>query len=89
MRKAFAPIAVVGRGCLLPGCQNPRELWKIIEQAAVTVSRVPEGYWRVSPDKVLRRGRHPSGDHAFCSEGGYIRDFAFDPSNGSGTEGNR
>lgn len=79
MQKQFSPIAIVGLSCLLPGCQTPEELWEVVQQGAVTITTVPENYWRISPEKILAKGSLPSGDQAFCSEGGYIQDFHWDP----------
>ena len=48
----FAPIAIVGRSCVLPGALNPDELWRRVRAGDDLTSRAPDGRWRVPYDDV-------------------------------------
>ncbi|MFL6127096.1 beta-ketoacyl synthase N-terminal-like domain-containing protein, partial [Actinophytocola sp.] len=71
----FDPIAVVGRGCVLPGALNPAALWDNIVAKRVSLGPVPEGYRRL--DRPLPG--EPAG--AATVLGGYVHGFdsAWDP----------
>ncbi|WP_275408338.1 beta-ketoacyl synthase N-terminal-like domain-containing protein, partial [Asanoa iriomotensis] len=66
----MTPIAIVGRGCVLPGALNPSEFWDTIVSGRVTIDTVRPHEWRLPPDGFPRR-------HA-----GLVRGFpeVFDPS---------
>jgi len=65
------PVAVVGRGCVLPGCTTPDELWQAIVDNRNLLDR--------HRDAAGADVRHPA--RSTCRAGGYIRGFAqaFDP----------
>ncbi|WP_190823621.1 beta-ketoacyl synthase N-terminal-like domain-containing protein [Saccharopolyspora pogona] len=69
----FEPIAIVGRGCVLPGALDPDAFWDNIIERRVSLTRVPEGRWR------LPAGDVPLGISS--DVGGYVSGFAdvFDP----------
>ena len=68
----FNQIAIVGQGCILPGCASPDALWKIVSDGAVTISAPPDSYWRISREK-LGSGNAPG---LVCTErGGYVSGF--------------
>lgn len=69
----FEPIAIVGRGCVLPGALDPDTFWDNIIERRVSLTRVPEGRWR------LPAGDVPLGISSDI--GGYVSGFAgvFDP----------
>jgi len=76
---AFAPIAITGQSCVLPGANSPDALWEAVAEGRDLLSSVPEGRWRVPSEDILA----PAGiaDHTWSDRGGYIRDFEeiFDP----------
>ncbi|MEW1718165.1 beta-ketoacyl synthase N-terminal-like domain-containing protein [Streptomyces sp. NPDC093109] len=77
----FEPIAVVGRGCVLPGALDPDTFWDNIAAGRSSLSTVPEGRWRLP----RRWAMGPVDDHldrTYSDVGGYVRGFesVFDPS---------
>ncbi|WP_405163031.1 polyketide synthase dehydratase domain-containing protein [Nocardia sp. NBC_01499] len=74
---ATAPIAVVGRGCVLPGALSPMALWELVIAGRTSLTNAPDGRWRVPPASVLT----PGADFALHEIGGYVTGFddSFDP----------
>ncbi|MET8569202.1 beta-ketoacyl synthase N-terminal-like domain-containing protein [Streptomyces sp. NPDC004783] len=78
---SFEPIAVVGRGCVLPGALDPDTFWENIAAGRSSLSPAPEGRWRLPRERAMGRvGDHL--DRTWTDVGGYVRDFesVFDPS---------
>lgn len=69
----FAPIAIVGQGCALPGALSPQALWRQVIDKQVSLSDAQAEAWRVEPEAVLKR--EPSSDHTWSWRGGYVRGF--------------
>jgi acyl transferase domain-containing protein/3-hydroxymyristoyl/3-hydroxydecanoyl-(acyl carrier protein) dehydratase len=44
----FDPIAIVGRGCVLPGALTPAELWKAVLDEKNLITEAPPGKWGVT-----------------------------------------
>jgi len=69
----FEPIAIVGQGCLLPGCRDPAGLWEIVAGQRVMVGPCPAGRWRLDHARYLRAA---SGEHSVApvrtDVGGYV-----------------
>ncbi len=78
MSQQFSPIAIVGQGCVLPDSRNPEQLWQNLQRQKVCISKADKDYWRVPLSKVLHPEPDATGDQAFCSEGGYVKDYKFD-----------
>ena len=78
---SFAPIAVVGRACVLPGALTPDELWQAVVSGRDLVTSVPEGRWQVPRDQVLCDSDEDTSDRSSCDRGGYVRgpEGVFDP----------
>ncbi|WP_267893392.1 beta-ketoacyl synthase N-terminal-like domain-containing protein, partial [Streptomyces kebangsaanensis] len=77
----FEPIAVVGRGCVLPDALDPDTFWDNIAAGRTSLSAVPEGRWRLPRHWAMG----PVDDHldrTWTDVGGYVRGFesVFDPS---------
>jgi acyl transferase domain-containing protein/3-hydroxymyristoyl/3-hydroxydecanoyl-(acyl carrier protein) dehydratase len=71
----FEPIAIVGRGCVLPGATSPAELWNAIEQGRDLISQTPAGRWRLDPTRLIRSQPDPLfGAHTLHDRGGYVVD---------------
>ena len=72
-------IAIVGRGCALPGALDPQSLLRLSDRGEVAIGPVPEGRWRLSRERVLSSG--PAPDRAWSDRGGYVRGLegVFDP----------
>ncbi|GIF23627.1 acyl transferase domain-containing protein/3-hydroxymyristoyl/3-hydroxydecanoyl-(acyl carrier protein) dehydratase [Actinoplanes tereljensis] len=64
------PIAIVGRGCVLPGALSPDQFWDNIKKGQINLDAVRPEEWRMPP------GSLPAGTTA-----GLVRGFAdvFDP----------
>lgn len=77
MSQKFEPIAIVGRGCILPGCRSPEALWETVAEGRSQITEAPAGDWRISMERVLDSASdHYKADHAWTDKGGYIRGFA-------------
>ena len=74
------PIAIVSQSCILPGANSPEELWQVVQEGKSCISKADSFKWRINPNEVLSSDPKLSGDKAYCSEGGYISDFDWDPS---------
>ena len=77
----FAPIAIVGQGCVLPGALSPSALWLLVRDGRCVLGPAPAGAWRLSPGRVLARGDDVV-DRTWHDIGGTVEGFAqvFDPS---------
>ncbi|WP_437735121.1 beta-ketoacyl synthase N-terminal-like domain-containing protein [Sorangium sp. So ce1335] len=80
----FEPIAIVGRGCVLPGALHPAALWDNVLAGRDLLSAAPEGRWRLSRERaVVCEPRAPHGsrdlrdvkDRAWSDRGGYVTGF--------------
>ena len=72
----FQPIAIIGRGCILPGCHSVDELWRIIEQGRVETSSASQDDWHVDQQRLLsdQAGVYQL-DKMWSNHGGYVRGF--------------
>jgi acyl transferase domain-containing protein len=77
----FAPIAIVGQACLLPGAASCAELTRAVLESRDLISGAPPGRWRVSPERVSCDPKAPRRDAAWSDRGGYVEGFErlFDP----------
>ncbi|GAA2105342.1 beta-ketoacyl synthase N-terminal-like domain-containing protein [Actinomadura alba] len=75
---SFEPVAIVGRGCVLPGALDPDSFGENVLAGRMNLGPVPDGRWGVSHRAVIG----DSADRTWTDVGGYVRDFdaAFDPS---------
>jgi acyl transferase domain-containing protein/3-hydroxymyristoyl/3-hydroxydecanoyl-(acyl carrier protein) dehydratase/1-acyl-sn-glycerol-3-phosphate acyltransferase len=71
----FAPIAIVGRGCVLPGALSPAQLWDAVSNARDLVSSVQPGRWRVADQDIFCTAEQPQNDRTWTDRGGYVRGF--------------
>ncbi|MFF9689624.1 beta-ketoacyl synthase N-terminal-like domain-containing protein [Streptomyces sp. NPDC014623] len=76
----FDPIAIVGRGCVLPDALDPDAFWDNVAARRCSLTPVPDGRWRLPH----RWAMGTAGDHldrTWNDVGGYVRDFGgvFDP----------
>ncbi|MBV1858414.1 MAG: 1-acyl-sn-glycerol-3-phosphate acyltransferase [Nannocystaceae bacterium] len=74
----FAPIAIVGRACLLPGADSPEALWSNVRSGTDSVSEAPAGRWGVDPERIRCFADDPQPDQVWTNRGGYVRDLDFD-----------
>ncbi len=76
-------IAIVGRGCVLPGAPDPAALWQAVAAGRDLVSQAPAGRWGLDPERVLPSrvgGDKPSlRDRAWHDRGGYIHETVHEP----------
>ncbi|MFI0936208.1 beta-ketoacyl synthase N-terminal-like domain-containing protein [Streptomyces sp. NPDC021019] len=76
----FEPIAVVGRGCVLPGALDPDTFWENIAAGRTSLSAAPEGRWRL-PRRWAMGSVEDHLDRTWTDVGGYVHGFesVFDP----------
>lgn len=74
------PIAVVGRGCVLPGALDPDTFWENIAAGRLSLSAAPADRWRL-PRQWAMGSVDDHLDRTWTDVGGYVRGFAsvFDP----------
>jgi len=70
-----APIAVVGMGCVLPGAQDPEQLWQRVMEATTCLSADPPYDAR----DFLSEGPAPVPDKTYACLGGWARGFTPPP----------
>ncbi len=69
---------MVGRSCILPGALHPDDFWDNILGRRVSLSRVPEGRWRLPVELAVTPA---TGDPTDCADrtwsdiGGYVQGF--------------
>ncbi len=71
----FAPIAIVGRSCLLPGALSPEALWQAVAAGRDLLSVVPEGRWGVPRGRALCAAGAADPDRTWSDRGGYVDGF--------------
>lgn len=71
----FAPIAIVGRSCVLPGALDPSSLYELVAAGRDLVGPAPEGRWGLGKAEILRDPRGPAPDGAWSDRGGYVTGF--------------
>ncbi|WP_405386111.1 beta-ketoacyl synthase N-terminal-like domain-containing protein [Streptomyces sp. NBC_01102] len=76
----FEPIAVVGRGCVLPDALDPDTFWDNIAAGRRSLSAVPDDRWRL-PRQWAMGSVDDHLDRTWTDVGGYVRGFdsTFDP----------
>ncbi len=72
----FHPIAIVGRGCVLPGALTPDELWQAVSRGEDHVTTVLPGAWPAPAETYLAPpGTAAAVDQVVNVRGGFIRGF--------------
>ncbi|MFB9903175.1 beta-ketoacyl synthase N-terminal-like domain-containing protein [Allokutzneria oryzae] len=76
----FDPIAIVGRGCVLPDALDPDTFWDNIAARRCSLAPVPEGRWRL-PHRWALGTVEDHLDRTWTDVGGYVSGFesVFDP----------
>lgn len=70
--RRFKPIAIIGRGCILPGCASADAVWETVCHGRVHISGPAAGEWRISPEKMLPE----NAPGLLCTDrGGYVCGF--------------
>ena len=68
----FAPIAIVGRSCVLPKSSSVEHFWHNILSVQDLIADVDPTRWRVSMEKVLGSVEKHTADQTWTRRGGYI-----------------
>nr|WP_284289555.1 polyketide synthase [Angustibacter aerolatus] len=78
---AFEPVAIVGRGCVLPDALDPETFWHNVRDGRSSLGPVPEGRWRLDRERATGTVDDHL-DRTWTDVGGYVRGFdeVFDPS---------
>ncbi|MPY45660.1 beta keto-acyl synthase, partial [Streptomyces phyllanthi] len=71
----FEPIAVVGRGCVLPDAPDPDTFWDNVLAGRTSLTDAPEGRWRLSDTWAVGDPAGDCTDRTWSRTGGYVRDF--------------
>lgn len=67
----FAPIAIVGIACRVPGAESPEALWALLERGGEAVGEVPAGRW----DQASYHDSEPgTPGKTYSSRAGYLPD---------------
>jgi acyl transferase domain-containing protein len=76
----FEPIAIVGRGCVLPDALDPDTFWDNIAAGRVSLDHAPDGRWNLPHDAMLT-APGSGAEGTWSDVGGYVRGFesVFDP----------
>src|SRR5579859_3297376 len=76
----FEPIAIVGRGCVVPDALDPDTFWENILAGRASLSAVPPDRWRL-PARWALGDAADHTDRTWSDVGGYVRGFKeiFDP----------
>ncbi|MFB9908559.1 beta-ketoacyl synthase N-terminal-like domain-containing protein [Allokutzneria oryzae] len=74
-------IAIVGRGCVLPGALTPDQYWDNLVAGRQSLSTVPRGRWGLGPQWAMATDTE-TVDRSYSDVGGYVHGFesVFDPS---------
>lgn len=72
--RQLPPIAVVGRGCVLPGARTPRQLGDLVFERRRALTEASGDRLRIDPALVRGSGL----DRAVSLRGGLVTDFALD-----------
>ncbi len=71
---AFEPIAIIGRGCVLPGCHSPQALWDAVQSRRCLITPPPDNIWGIDPEthaKAAFRGGYVTGFGALFDPNAY------------------
>ncbi len=71
----MVPVAIVGRGCVLPGALDPDTFWRHIAAGSDLVSEAEAGAWGMPRELALTPDPSRSEDRTWSSRGGYVRGF--------------
>ncbi|MGV9618991.1 beta-ketoacyl synthase N-terminal-like domain-containing protein [Streptomyces tendae] len=76
----FEPIAIVGRGCVLPGALDPDGFWENVAAGRTSLTAAPEDRWRLPRHRVMGTVDDHL-DRTWTDIGGYVEGFesVFDP----------
>ncbi|MBE7384595.1 MAG: hypothetical protein F6J95_024670 [Leptolyngbya sp. SIO1E4] len=76
-KKTFEPIAIVGSGCILPGADNPQDLWNLVVSQQVVLRAATERDWHIDPRHILKTAPGQiKKDAAWTSVGGYLNEIS-------------
>ncbi|GLZ28831.1 type I polyketide synthase [Lentzea sp. NBRC 105346] len=72
----FEPIAIVGRGCVLPDAVTPEAFWHNVSTGRMSLTAVPDGRWRL-PHWWAIGTPEDSADRTWSDIGGYVHGVEF------------
>jgi acyl transferase domain-containing protein/3-hydroxymyristoyl/3-hydroxydecanoyl-(acyl carrier protein) dehydratase len=71
----FAPIAIVGRACVLPGALSAEQLWQAVAQGRDLLAPAPPGRWQIEPTQAIGAPQQACVDRTWSDIGGYVQGF--------------
>lgn len=71
-------IAIIGISCLFPGAETPQQYWQNLLEQKDSTSLATAEEMGVDP-KIFYSSHKGQIDKYYCTRGGYVRNFQFDP----------
>jgi acyl transferase domain-containing protein len=68
---SFEPIAIIGRGCVLPGAPNPDALWNMVRERRIVIGSAPRGRWGADP-QTLMQAQNAARANIVSDKGGFV-----------------
>jgi acyl transferase domain-containing protein/3-hydroxymyristoyl/3-hydroxydecanoyl-(acyl carrier protein) dehydratase len=77
----FAPIAIVGQGCVLPQAHSPEQLWRLVLEGRDVLTPAQPDDWNHETLAALTYPDTPPLERLLSTRGGFVHGFAarFDP----------
>lgn len=74
-------IAIIGLSCLFPDAQTPDQFWQNLLAGKRSTAFATDAEMGVDPDIFFdpNKSRTTETGKYYCKQGGYVRDFVFDP----------
>ena len=69
---SMEPIAIVGKGCVLPTGLGSSALWDAVVSAQLCITEVPHDRWGIEQGKVLCNPDRPLPEYSWSNKGGYV-----------------
>ena len=73
--KTFAPIAIVGQSCVLPGAIEPEIFWQNLLAGRDLISTATAEDWGLDPASILARAGEDTSDRTLSLRSGRVTDF--------------
>jgi len=74
--REFAPIAIVGMGCMLPKAKDLNSYWVNIKEGVSAITDIPPTHWKLE-DYYDSDPKKP--DHTYSTKGGFLDPVDFTP----------
>jgi acyl transferase domain-containing protein/NAD(P)-dependent dehydrogenase (short-subunit alcohol dehydrogenase family)/acyl carrier protein len=75
-KKPDTDIAIIGMGCIFPGANGSREVWRLMTHGEDAITDVPSSHWSAADYYDEDPGK---ADHTYCTRGGFLSPLSYDP----------